>query len=364
MPSPVEFALLQVLDTLTKGSAAPSSTGRGISSTGLGSGRALSPRMRSDFETILTRLSIWAGNIGVFAPGAASLDERLYSGDHPDISDVLCHLLGRLNDALQLALEPPLQEQDHESENSESDDSDSLLSLDVADDTSPDTERWPPSKPIDRANDIVSRLYRLSTAIRKPASSRETERVRKFAQDMAGSPDLQAQAEELESLESFAQWLVCYKFSRAPKPLVNRLVSSVVFRRARLLYRRRHQSKLQQGMSRIWERGHEPRPRPERAAGAGRGMSGDVIPNLVPDTRQSPSVVFSATVASSVDRRRYQSFAKSVALSGITHKAINRRRKLDVPAYSGLVDASSGQAFCPYCTRKIDVQETKEPRWT
>lgn len=364
MSSPVEFALRQVLDTLTGSSAAPCSTGRGISSAGLGSGRALSPRMRSDFETILTRLSIWAGNIGVFAPGAASLDERLYCGDHSDISDVLCHLLGRLKGALQLAMEPPLQEQDYEPENSGSDDSDSLLSLDVADDAAPDTERWPPSNPIDRANDIISRLYRLSTAIRKPVSSRETERVRKFAQDMAGSPELQAQAEELESLQSFAQWLVCYKFPRAPKPLVNRLVSSVVFRRARLLYRQRHQSKLQQGVSRIWGRGNDLRPRPERTAGAVGGMSGNVTPNLALDAGQSPSVVFSATVASSVDRPRYQSFAKSVALSGITHKAIDRRRKLDVPTYSGLVDASSGQAFCPYCTRMIDVQETKEPRWT
>ncbi|EAQ90239.1 hypothetical protein CHGG_02174 [Chaetomium globosum CBS 148.51] len=366
MRPPIEHALLQVLNVLNKGIQTPSLADRAYSRAGSGSGIALlPPQIRSEFETILTRLSIWAGSMGVLAPSHASLDERLHSGDHDEIRDVLCHLLGRLKETLQLAMEPPAQESEGESEGSDPSDSDSLVSLDMADNVL-GMEGRPPldASPVVKANDIISRLYRLSSAIRKPVSSRENERVRKFAQDLVNRPDMQSQAEELDSLGSFARWLTGYKYPKAPQPLVERLVSSVAFRRARLLYRHRHQSKLQQGVPKVVrERGNDFHMNPERAAAAAQGLAGNV-PALGFDPGPSPSVVFSATVASSVDRRRYQSFGKSVPLSGITQTAVNRRRNLDVPPYSGPTDESSDQAFCPYCTRAIDMKETREPRWT
>ncbi|KAH6637320.1 hypothetical protein F5144DRAFT_620338 [Chaetomium tenue] len=365
MRPPIEHALLQVLNVLNKGMQTPSMADRAYSRAGSGSGIALlPPQMRSEFETILTRLSIWAGSMGVLAPSHASLDERLHSGNHDEIRDVLCHLLGRLKETLQLAVDPPTQESEEESEGSDTSDSDSLVSLDTADDVL-GMEGRPPldASPVVKANDIISRLYRLSSAIRKPVSSRENERVRKFAQDLVNLPDMQSQAEELDSLGSFARWLAGYKYPKAPQPLVERLVSSVAFRRARLLYRHRHQSKLQQGVPKVRERGNDFHVNPERVAAAAQGLTANV-PAFGFDPGPSPSVVFSATVASSVDRRRYQSFGKSVPLSGITQTAVNRRRNLDVPPYSGPTDESSDQAFCPYCTRAIDLKETREPRWT
>ncbi|KAK0730864.1 hypothetical protein B0H67DRAFT_639313 [Lasiosphaeris hirsuta] len=71
----IENAALQVVQVL----------GKSLSSPGSG----MAPQLLSDLDTVLVRLNIWAGNMGVFAKGAASLDERL--DDRDDVSDVLCH---------------------------------------------------------------------------------------------------------------------------------------------------------------------------------------------------------------------------------------------------------------------------------
>ncbi|RYP57482.1 hypothetical protein DL769_009444 [Monosporascus sp. CRB-8-3] len=325
---PIENAALQVLDVLDKG----------LSTAGL------APRLRSDLDTILVRLNIWAGNMGVFAGGAASLDERLC--DHADISDVLRHLLVRLKEALGLAINPPvLEEEEEEGEDadaeSEADDLDgsspSVLSLDQDDGPLNSSSVRETQKQtldaIDKANDIISRLYRLSSIMRKPVSSRENERVRKFAQDMPRREDLQDQAEELESLESFSRWLISYRYPKAPEPIVDRLVSSVVFRRTRLIYRQRHQNKLRRGVPIIQNRDASrfKRLEPPLLLHA-RGLATD-SPKVGHNVGETQSAILSATVASSVDRRRYQSYAKMLDLEETTEPRWTRHILKDIEPY-------------------------------
>jgi hypothetical protein len=57
------------------------------------------PRELSLVEDQLARFSIWTANIGVFAPGRASMDHRLR--EVPDIQDVVRGLLDALDDRIQ-----------------------------------------------------------------------------------------------------------------------------------------------------------------------------------------------------------------------------------------------------------------------
>ncbi len=98
MAQPIENATVQVLGVL----------GKGLGKIGL------SAQARSDLDTIMVRLNIWAGHMGVFAGDAASLDDRLRNNG--DISDVLHHLLVRLKQALEFAINPPLLEEEEEEE--------------------------------------------------------------------------------------------------------------------------------------------------------------------------------------------------------------------------------------------------------
>jgi hypothetical protein len=78
------------------------------------SDRTLSSALRLDPTNLLTRFRIWAGNIGAFAPGNASVDYRLRDDD-----DVACIFISMLNApevAIARAVNPPLLEEDEESD--------------------------------------------------------------------------------------------------------------------------------------------------------------------------------------------------------------------------------------------------------
>jgi len=339
------------------------------------SNQILAASVRLELENVLVRFKIWAGNVGIFAPDKASLEYRLR--EDADIADVLHSMLTSLERNLKRAVDPPLLEEPEDggeppSENSSS--SSSLLSLDSEDfahvkavvtQGDADTE-----DAIQKVNDIVDRLYRLAAVFRKPVSFKEDPRVRDFIAQRRQSGDL----DELHDIEDHARSHLSARFPRTPKFLVDRLVAAVVFRRMKLRYRQRHQEKLEQGLEPSF--GEQPGAGESvRPTGDGKGLTVPDLGSTTEEIPQQPSkpsqqnrrartVALSATLASSVNRTKFASYARSTALSGITQSATARRQNLDVPPPPRVVDHKVQMIVCPYCFRMIPKDETQEPRWT
>ncbi|EXL67266.1 hypothetical protein FOPG_16605 [Fusarium oxysporum f. sp. conglutinans race 2 54008] len=216
------------------------------------SSRALSLTLRLDLENILVRFKIWAGHVGVFASENASVDYRLRQD--ADITDVFLSMLTSLKTNLERAINPPLLEELGEEEPSSaslapstSGSSSSSLTLDSDAEEGQDSQmqnELDPGDPIQRVNDVVDRLYRLASVVRKPVSSTENSRVRDFIAKQIS----RGENHDLEDAEDQARRYMQARFAKAPEFLVDRLVAAVVFRRMKLRYRQRHQEKLRQGV--------------------------------------------------------------------------------------------------------------------
>ncbi|KAK3299614.1 uncharacterized protein B0H64DRAFT_102714 [Chaetomium fimeti] len=352
--------------------------------------RTMVPRLRLDLEGVLVRFGIWTGNVGVFAPETASLDYRLR--DDMDVVDILVSMLKSLGESLGLAIRPPLLEEAEEAEEpssvelqqeeeptEDSEGSLSTLSLDSEAENSENAgadsgEATSADASIKKANEIIDRLYRMVSVIRKPpSSSRENARVRDFIAKMQARGEM----EELDDVEDHARSHLNARFHDASHVLVERLVAAVVFRRMKLLYRQRHQQKLRQGF------GPAANPFPHQTD-AGHGVSGPGVPLAgsqgdwkVQDHHHekmarpweireatAPSKMLSATNASSINKPTLASYAKSIALSGVTHSAVARRRQLDVPGPPSKRNGDHQRSECPFCFTLVDKEETEEPRWT
>ena len=174
---------------------------------------------------------------------------------------------------------------------------------------------------------------------------------------------------DMEDAEDHAWSHLRARFPNAPPFLVARLVSAVVFRRMKVRYRQRHQSKLRQGIDNVDSFDPEP-----QVPGAGYSKPASDLPGGQQETfgaatrgvikaqqlHQSltiPSVVTAPTVATKLFHENY---ARSIALSERTHLSVLRRPKLDVPSPPENMDEA---LECPYCMRIISSEETEEPRW-
>jgi len=349
--------------------------------------KALDPTLRLNLENILVRFKIWAGNVGVFAPENASTEYRLRQD--ADITDVLLSMLATLKANLEKAINPPLREEPEGGEGPSS--VVSVPSIPANSSRSPSRSPSPslvldsdeaeegqgnetqnnlgPENPVERANDVIDRLYRLASVLRKPVSSTENSKVRDFI-------DKQTSGGVWEDLKDVEDHILCHmqaRFAKAPRILVDRLVAATRFRRMKLRYRQRHQEKLRQGVessfsAESWDANQPFSEGPPTAA----VLHAIPIPQLAPSGTgkkfQNPkpgrSVAWSATDASSINRSKFANYAKSATLSAITRSAVARRQNLDVPLPPQNFDWRLQKVTCSYCMRMISKQETEEPRWT
>lgn len=319
---------------------------------------------RAKLGDVLVRFKIWAGHVGVFAPENASIDYRLRDDD--DIADVLRRLLGRLKKHLEQAIRPPITEEpEHEREQLESStSSNSSTSSSELDLDSDETYSLPHidiggqlrHDPITQADAIINYLYRLSVVISKPVSSTENDKVRRF---IAKQSDDEA-ATERSDFECHVRWMVEERHCpTAPKVLVDRLVTTAVFRRMKLLYRRRHREKLNQGFPHLLIA--QPTFENMRIGEANQSLSARPT---VRKATYSRSLIFSGTTASTVNRSKFAHYPEPVALSRITQAAVARRENLDVPQPPHDVFGKGESLPCPYCFRFLEEEEKQEPRWT
>src|SRR3569833_3335661 len=81
----------------------------------------------------------------------------------------------------------------------------------------------------------IDRLHRLAIAIRRPLRTDEVERVETFAEKR--DPD---------DFDKVIAAIIDFLFgAHAPQPLRDQLTRSILYRRTRLLYQRKHQAKLE-----------------------------------------------------------------------------------------------------------------------
>lgn len=337
------------------------------------SNQTLDSRLRIDLENQLGRFKIWVGNIGVFAAGNASLDARLR--DDLDIKEIMIQMLTRLWKLIDQLINPPLSEAEDEdnSDSSQSTSSSSTSpSLDVSlggtsetgdfDEPLAQQTHQSSQKLLQDIDSIITRLYRLSTIIRKPISFSENAKVARFI-------DKTDEGEDAKEYVSHIRWVIqTRRHPGASAVLIDRLVDAVVLRRKKLLYRERHQQKLNQGTDReftmeltVPERTY-PAKAPERNA---RPVPRQNTPFLkvAATVKSSQTVPLSATEASSVNRQGLATYASSVAPSGMTRSAISRREQLDVPRPPRL-QSETEEAICPYCFQIMKKTEMIGMHWT
>ncbi|KAF7904376.1 hypothetical protein EAF00_001710 [Botryotinia globosa] len=337
-----------------------------------GRAKQLEPHLRSELENELGRFKIWAGNLGVFAPGRASVDYRLR--DDADVKEILVQMLDRLRQSTKQAMDPPVileEEAEEESEknyNSDSSSEDSMaISLDNESDTRSKTDDLPSlhgadvvATALNTIKDTITRLYRLSHIIKKPSSANENVKVANFIAKNEASA-------ELVEFQTSVRWQIEFRFPDASPTLLNRLVEAAVFRRRKLEYRERHKEKLKQGVERSFVSDLvlplTPKNTVIRPAGAQhRGTT--ILRQQANSARGSVSTMqYSATEASSVNRLKFASYPKSVAISGITRSAVARREQLDVPAPPSKSEGEVKEAVCPYCFRIVDKEDMIQARW-
>jgi len=325
----------------------------------------INPRLRLELENPLVRFKVWAGNIRVFAPGNASLNFRLRDDD--DVSDVLQVLLRRLRELVETALRPPIEEENEADDGAETleplsdaSDSSSSLSFDVDEPSEPPALQ---QDPMVKANEILDDLYRLTSILKKPASSNENARVKAFIAKDVDDEEREARQE----FESYIRFMIqSHYFPKAPKFLTERLVSAVIFRRMILLYRQRHHAKISQTVDQdqLSEMPEQPTTGIESHTRATHNKikKGSALPMATISGVRTTAL--SETNASSVNKSGLANYAKSVAMSGITAAHAARRKVLDVPLPPDKIDERSQKVFCQYCSRWISKSDTKEPRWT
>lgn len=344
----------------------------------------LNPNLLPGLNNLVTRFRIWAGNVGAFAPGNASIDYRLR--DDPDVANIFLSMLGVLETSINRVINPPIIEEDEDNGNlavqpTSSSVSSSSSNPELALDSDAEADAEELLQPhshgstvnhdearVRQANDIVDRLYRLTSAVRKPVSSNENHRVRQI---IADNPEWIRG--DLEDVKDHARNHMLVHFEEASSALVDRCISAAIFRRGKLCYRKRHQEKLRHvdqaqqygdpattSLSQDFEAGPAALPSLRHIHG---GNSGALHSTEKTQSRLR-SIALSGTNASSVNRQKLPSYAKSTALSGITRSAVARRQQLDVPRLTNDESGREEDLECPYCFRIIQKEEAEEPRWT
>ena len=334
----------------------------------------LDPDSQACLENQFGRFKLWVGNIGVFAGGNASTDYRLRQDE--DVKEIMIQMLARLKKNLEQLItlssvqqEPSQEESNSDSSHSSTSSSPSLI-LSSDSGSEPSTEgtskvevnRGPLYERLHAIDDIITRLYELSAIIRKPTSFDEVAKVKNFIAKNRDSQDI-------EEFESHIRWQTQFRYPEASVTLIDRLVSTVVFRKYKLLYRKRHHEKLNQGVDEAFGLGVKlpDRPHPPKAG------QNDLIKSALGRSRflsspatvksSSQTVPYSATEASLVNRLGLSTYSKSIALSDIPNSAVARREQLDVPPPPRL-HAEAEEIICPYCFDVIDKKRMKHAVWT
>ncbi|KAF5241965.1 hypothetical protein FANTH_8925 [Fusarium anthophilum] len=188
----------------------------------------------------LARFTLWASNMDVFGPPNISLDFRLrYS---PNIVDILHQLLDVIyNSLMELKPidEPPPTPSRKKQRISISDQVRMGASDDNASDTDSDEDQADKNTSLltYTISGTVTRLFRLSNAIRKSAKASRAQKLKDYQLD----DDTQRAIDELRL---YTDCYIRFRFPEAPESLRCALIEANVLRLRRLSYQRLHRRRI------------------------------------------------------------------------------------------------------------------------
>lgn len=262
------------------------------------------------------------------------------------------------HDTLQLNGAADAKEDDESSASSTSD------SLSLSNSTESISRPFPRSslrKGIKDVEKTISRLYRLSVAIRKSATqSRKTKAAKYVDRDESGH-DMSSE------FEKYATRLIKQKYPDISQVLCERLGYANSLRRRQFLYRQRHQQKLSLGTTRRVPQGATVLMSgpPVLSPGVGDGahsLSNDLQSGPSPAAREDgKSALLSQTMASALAIRSIrQRGALSNTSTVITASPVPG--SFDVPSAPKMT-ARAKEFQCPYCFLMLPAKEASHPRW-
>ena len=216
---------------------------------------------------------------------------------------------------------------------------------------------------IDDIEKTITRLYRLSVAIRKSATQIRKMKAASYVDRDENGHDLTSE------FENFATRLIRLKYPDVSQELCQRLGYANALRRRQFLYRQRHQQKLSLGSSnRILDKVTESRPGvgplvlTPRNGDDGESISREMRPSPSPVLRQDgKSALLSETMATALELR---SFRPGDALSRVSTAitAAPLHGSFDVPP-PPRITARAKEFQCPYCCLILPVEVASIARW-
>ncbi|KAK4078260.1 uncharacterized protein Triagg1_3276 [Trichoderma aggressivum f. europaeum] len=190
----------------------------------------------------LARFTLWTSNMDVYGPLNVSLDYRLrFSPTVVDIIhqllDVICDTLASLKPINEPPPQTPSRKRQRVSEYSDSkltrrDDDDAS---DSDSDADPEEENF--SKITDTIGGTVSRLFRLSNAVRKSAKTNRALKIERYVDDKEAN-------EAIEELSNYTKCYIEFRFPMAPESLRSALIKANALRLRRLYYQRSHRRRI------------------------------------------------------------------------------------------------------------------------
>ncbi|RYP25236.1 hypothetical protein DL765_000117 [Monosporascus sp. GIB2] len=189
----------------------------------------------------LARFTLWASNMDVYGPLNVSLDYRLRFS--PTVVEIIHQLLDVICDTLT-SLKPiddppqtPSRKRQRISEHGDSevtrraddDASDSDSDVDQAEENI--------SKITDTIGGTVTRLFRLSNAVRKSAKANRARKIERYRDDEEAN-------NAIAELRLYTECYIRFRFPRAPDSLRSALVEANALRLRRLYYQRSHRRRI------------------------------------------------------------------------------------------------------------------------
>lgn len=304
------------------------------------------------------RFKIWVGSLGVLAGGRTSADSRLK--DYPDIKDVIMSLLHQLSASLD-KLSHNQAQSDSESFSDGSDSESSFVPvspLELSDDEASrgeepeDTTPSPANGKFAEISEIITDLYRFTEFIGKSSSTDDNQRASQWAELMGDQVH-----DELKELKEHAGLHLQERYPRLSEEfptLQDRIISAIVQRRARLLYRVSHQnSEGLQSTPRV------PRVQEYRNRETATGIPG--YGSEARNTRNQSAIPFIGTTrtkATPVDRPEFEDWVASVVLSGTSPPAKSNLEHQDIPPAPRPAAVGVPEAMCPYCSQSLGMDIT------
>lgn len=293
----------------------------------------------------LARFNFWAANIGVFAPSRASLDARLDGRGGLKYRPVILQLLSAIQQNL-LRLKLWRSHHGDGPQNGA---------------TSSDHGEISYSDGIQAIGDMIDRLHRLSASIRKASTRDRNSKAAAYIERDEEGNDLS------QAFETNAVRIIQQMYGAASESLCRQLGHSVSLRRKRILYYRRHQTKLARGI-------------PKTAQHSIPEIVGNIntqplppMPTIIESTATplppaaeipiAPSVHPSETAASVPDSDTQVSTVAPSQVSSASSGSLWQDQSLRYPP-APRADEITGEYLCSFCSAVLTHEEVSSPkRW-